>query len=282
MGGGGWIGSVGGRIAADILTGGLAEAPNIVMGAGDLVHKITNMSDSITPDARLANATNIQQALANIQAQRIALQKQAENQGTFLSTAQTYNKSALDILQGAASGNAPSQAQAVLQQGLDQSIASQYALAQSGNLSQQIAGQKQAQGNIAQLQQQTANEAGALRAQEMAANRQNYAAQAGQNLGTQSNYMNALNASLGQANATEANVASGKYSSDTSANAAANQALQNNNPLTAIASIGASLLPGLLFGPAGAAAGAVAAPIISGGSTALGGAAAPTPNTMNA
>ena len=207
-----------------------------------IVKKVTNFANDVTPEARMANDEKLNTAISAIQAQRQNLNTQAATQNTFQNKAQNYNTSALDVLQGAASGNAPSQAQGVLQQGLDQSIASQFALGQSGNLSQQIAGQKQAQSNIAQLQQQTANDASMLRAQEMATARQNFAAQAGQNVGTQQNYMNAINSQIGQTNSQEAGLASGKYAADTGANTAANQAIQANNPFNAIANVGSQAI----------------------------------------
>ena len=209
-------------------------------GLSNAIHKVANFGSTITPDARLADDTLVTNAISNIQAQREQLNNQAAAQGTFVNKAQNYNTSALDVLQGAASGNAPSQAQGVLQKGLDQSIASQFALGQSGNLSQQIANQKQAQNNIAQLQQQTANDASMLRAQEMAAARQNFAAQSGQNVGQQQNYMSALNSQIGNTNSQQANLASGKYTADTAANKSANEAVQANNPVTAIAKAGAA------------------------------------------
>jgi hypothetical protein len=213
------------------------------MGAvSGAIKKVANIAGAITPDARMADDSLVTGAIRSIQEQRQKLNEQARIQGTFVNKAQNYNTSALDVLQGAASGNAPSQAQGILQKGLDQSIASQFALGQSGNLSQQVANQKQAQSNIAQLQQQTANDASMLRAQEMAAARQDFAAQAGQNVGQQQNYMNALNTQIGNTTGQEVGAATGKYSADTSANAAANEAIQANNPLTAIA--------GMASGPA--------------------------------
>jgi hypothetical protein len=212
-------------------------------GAMSIVKKVSNFADAITPDARLANDEKINTAMNAIEAQRQNLNTQAETQKTFQNTAQNYNTSALDVLQGAASGNAPSQAQGVLQQGLDQSIASQFALGQSGNLSQQVANQKQAQNNIAQLQQQTANDASMLRANEMATARQNFAAQAGQNVGTQQNYMNALNSQIGNTSSQQAGLASTKYNADTSANAEANKAIQANNPWTAITKVASAAVP---------------------------------------
>jgi hypothetical protein len=203
-------------------------------GVSKVFDKVTtglkNFSEGVTPEARLASSERLDNALTAIQQQRNLLNSQAKAQGSQLFGAQNYNTSSLDILQGAASGNAPSRAQGVLQQGLDQSIASQYALAQSGNLSQQVAGQKQAQSNIAQMTQQTANEAGMLRAQEMAAAREGFASQANKNLGQQQGYMNALNSAVSGTIQDEAQMAQAKYNADTSANQSANLYLQKNNP----------------------------------------------------
>jgi hypothetical protein len=211
--------------------GGANKAWNAVSaGVDKATSAVKNFAEDVTPEARLASDERLNKALEAIQAQRQQLQSQATAQGTQLFGAQNYNTSAIDILQGAASGNAPSRAQGVLQQGLDQSIASQFALAQSGNLSQQVAGQKQAQSNIAQMTQQTANEAGMLRAQEMAAAREGFASQAGKNLGQQQGYMNALNSAVSGTIQDEAQMAQAKYNADTNANQSANLYLQKNNP----------------------------------------------------
>jgi len=213
--------------------GGFGAIGNAVSSAGGFVSNavkglVSGAANAMTPDARLANDEQINAAIDAITKQRDSLNAQlASNQG-YLTSAQGSEQNALSILQGAATGNAPSQAQGILQQGLDQSIASQYALAQSGNLSQQVAGQKEAQNNIAQLQQQTANQAGMLRAQEMATNRQAYAAATGQNLNMDQSFINALNSQVNQTTAQQEAAAAAKYGSDTSANAASNQALQKN------------------------------------------------------
>ena len=81
----------------------------------------------------------------------------------------------VDLLQGAAEGNAPSAAQAQLQSAKDQAIAQQQAMANSGNTSQMIAGLKNAMANAAQLTQQAANQSAQLRANEMATARGQYA-----------------------------------------------------------------------------------------------------------
>lgn len=138
-----------------------------------------------------------------------------------------YGSDALAILRGAATGEAPSVAQAQLQSGKDQAIATQMAMANSGNLSQMIGGQKTAMDNAANLVQQAANQSAQVRANEMAAARQQYGAQAdayttqqqqmtqnatnianlqGNLLGTQ---LNASNAAMGQANAAGSNALGG-------------------------------------------------------------------------
>lgn len=100
------------------------------------------------------------------------------NQADYMNTSGNVGTS-LDLLQQAAQGNAPSAAQAQLQAGKDQAIATQQAMANSGNASQMIGGQKEAMMNAANLTQQAANQSAQLRAGEMAAARGQYANQAG-------------------------------------------------------------------------------------------------------
>jgi hypothetical protein len=100
------------------------------------------------------------------------------NQADYMNTGGNVGTS-LDLLQQAAQGNAPSAAQAQLQAGKDQAIATQQAMANSGNASQMIGGQKEAMMNAANLTQQAANQSAQLRAGEMAAARGQYANQAG-------------------------------------------------------------------------------------------------------
>lgn len=91
---------------------------------------------------------------------------------------------ALQLLQQQANGTAPSAAQAQLTAANNQGIAQQFALANSGNQSQMLGGQKSAMENAAQLSQQNANAATQLRATQQQTGQQNYAsaaaAQAGQ------------------------------------------------------------------------------------------------------
>ncbi len=85
------------------------------------------------------------------------------------------------IGQTAAGGGAAQQAaKAQLQAGTDQAIATQHALANSGNLSQQIGSQKAAMDNAATLGQQNALNASALQAQMAAGAQGQYAGAAGQ------------------------------------------------------------------------------------------------------
>lgn len=79
---------------------------------------------------------------------------------------------ALGMLQAAAMGNAPSQAQAVMQAGTDQAIRAQMAMGASGGFNPANLRGAQSQGAL--LQQQSINQAAQLRAQEMAQARQAY------------------------------------------------------------------------------------------------------------
>lgn len=90
---------------------------------------------------------------------------------------------ALSLLQAQANGTAPSAAQAQLTAANNQAIAQQHALANSGNLSQMIGGQKSAMENAAQLAQSNANAATQLRATQQQTGQQNYASAAGQQAG---------------------------------------------------------------------------------------------------
>ena len=85
---------------------------------------------------------------------------------------------ALDYASSMAEGTAPSAAQAQLQSGKDQAIATQMAMANSGNLSQMIGGQRNAMNNAANLNQQSANQAAQLRAEQQIAGMQQYGTQA--------------------------------------------------------------------------------------------------------
>ncbi len=82
---------------------------------------------------------------------------------------------ALGMMQGAAMGNAPSQAAIMMRQGNDQAIANQMAMAAGARGAGAMAGaQQQAMGNASNMSTQNQNNMGALRAQEMANARQAY------------------------------------------------------------------------------------------------------------
>lgn len=123
-----------------------------------------------------ADLSGVKGAIANANAQRSQFNQYLTQYRQQQQAALGQVNSALGILQGAASGSAPSQAQSVLQRGLDQAIQTQQAMANTGNLSSMIGNQRAALSNAAQLTQQTANEAAGLRAQEMAAARESLAA----------------------------------------------------------------------------------------------------------
>jgi hypothetical protein len=157
-----------------------------------------------------ADTRNVDAALANLQNRQNALQTILDQQLAQTQQASAPTDAALNLLQSAATGNAPSQAQAVLQQGLDQSIAQQAALANSGNMATQLARQKNAADVGADLSQQTANQAAILRAQEMAAAREGFAGTAsnilGQRLGAQGTTMGAIGGLAGQQAGTSSNM----------------------------------------------------------------------------
>lgn len=104
-----------------------------------------------------------------------------------INTAQNTNQggnvaNSLQLLQQQAQGVGPAaqQARAMLTEGANQSIAQQHALANSGNASQMISGQKTAMDNAARITQGTANQAAQLLAQQQGAAQQVYAGAAGQ------------------------------------------------------------------------------------------------------
>jgi len=144
----------------------------------------------------MADTGNVDAALANLQNRQNVLQSILDLQLAQTEQAGAPTDAALNLLQGAATGNAPSQAQAVLQQGLDQSLAQQAALANSGNMATQLARQRASADVGAQLGQQTANQASMLRAQEMAAAREGFGNLSsgilGQRLGAQGTTMGAI------------------------------------------------------------------------------------------
>lgn len=180
----------------------MGSAVSAVTGAlGDVVGgAVGGIAGGITPKIQTADQARINDQIAALQAQTGQnvgtsqnLMGQAGGQlgntqavlnraGNLVTEAQTANQlqgeDALNILRGAATGTAPSAAQAQLQAGTDQAIASQAALANSGNLSQMIGGQRQAIQGAGQAVQQQANQAAQLRAQEMATARGQYGTQA--------------------------------------------------------------------------------------------------------
>lgn len=183
----------------------MGSAVQAVTGAvgGVIGGGLSGLTQGVTPQIKTADQGILNQQIQNQQAN--ANQEQANSQqllgqannqlgltNNALNTAQgdiananAVNMggnvaNALSLLQGQANGTAPSAAQGQLQQGTDQAIATQASLANSGNLSQMISGQKTAMDNAANLQQQSANQASQLRATQQQTGQQNYAAAAGQ------------------------------------------------------------------------------------------------------
>lgn len=112
----------------------------------------------------------------------LAQQRQAyQNDWTQASASRAQQGDALGLARAAAMGQAPSAAQSLAQNQLDNSINSQMAMAASarGGSLAQAAAQRSAMMQGAQMQQQGVNQIGALRAQEMAQARDAYAQQAG-------------------------------------------------------------------------------------------------------
>ena len=175
--------------------GGVVKSVATTLGIGE-----SPKADSGNVDTALAGLQNRQNAWQGILDQQLAQTQQA---GAPVDAA-------LNMLQGAATGTAPSQAQAVLQQGLDQSIAQQAALANSGNMATQLARQRASADMGAQLGQQTANQASMLRAQEMAAAREGFGNLSsgilGQRLGAQANTMGSIGGLAGQQASTAGNL----------------------------------------------------------------------------
>lgn len=158
------------------------------------------------------------------------------------------SRDALALLRNQAAGTAPTAAQAQLQSGKDQAIATQSALANSGNLSQMISGQKTAMDNAANLTQQAANQAAQLRAQEIAIGQQNYANAANTNTANQSNLFGAAasNAQNQGALSNSANIGAG--------NIAIGQSGQQQQALNQAQAQQANAAGGMLNGLGGAAA----------------------------
>lgn len=203
--------------------GGIVKTVGQTLGIGESPY-----ADTGKMDTAISNLQNRQNSWQTILDQQLAQSQQA---GAPVDTA-------LNMLQGAAAGTAPSQAQAVLQQGLDQSMAQQAALANSGNMATQLARQKAAADAGAQLSQQTANQASMLRAQEMAAAREGFGGLAsgvlGQRLGAQANTMGAIGGLAGQ----EASAVGNMYNTQQQAHSTTSGRLANT--LGGIAQGGAS------------------------------------------
>jgi hypothetical protein len=213
VGGGGSFSDLG-----NIASGGLGGA------AGGAGQDIANIVKSIVPDIPIADQTALQNQINQQQGMANQNQNQAQsflgqgantlaNNQANINQAQQFAQggnvaNSLALLQGQANGTAPSAAQAQLQSGKDQAIATQHALANSGNLSQMIGGQRGAMTNAANLTQQAANQATQLRANQQIAGQQNYAqaaanqaGQVAQNAGLQTTLGSAQNATgLGLAN----------------------------------------------------------------------------------
>jgi hypothetical protein len=157
-----------------------------------------------------AEMQHVNEAIANTQSQQEAAKKQLGLQQAQVGKAQGTTDTSLNLLQTAASGSAPSAAQGILQQGMDNAIASQMAMANSGNMSNQIVRQKGAADQGANIAQNTANQAGMLRANEMANARSAFNQGASQNLGMGLNAQQGTQGLLGQLAATQGNIAVGK------------------------------------------------------------------------
>lgn len=178
----------------------MGEAVGSVAGmvggvVGDVAGAMTPKIKQVNQDKLNQQIDTLQGNAGNYQNSYGQLQNIANNQldntngyiaqaGTSIGQAQNANNmvggDALSILRNAATGGAPSAAQAQLQSGKDQAIATQQAMANSGNLSQMIGGQKTAMDNAANLTQQAANQAAQLRASEMGTARGQYGQQAAQ------------------------------------------------------------------------------------------------------
>lgn len=191
-------GNVGGAVSG--ITGGASQ------GVGQDIGSLIN---ALVPAVPIANQYDVQQAANEAQAQAVmdqgySTQYNNQAQGTLaqtqgaLSQAQgTLNQAdqanlgqgsnvqnSLALLQAQANGTAPSAAQAQLQAGNDQAVAQQHALANSGNLSQMIGGQRAAMLNAGTLAQSNANQATQLRANQQATGQQAYASGAAQQAST--------------------------------------------------------------------------------------------------
>lgn len=190
-------------------------------GVGSALGGLTNgIAAGVTPPAEIANQAAANQQInalqgqtSNAQGEQQYLQQSALDQGAYAQAQQVASNAALGqanalntggnvqnslgLLETQANGSAPSAAEGVLQQGSDQALATQASLANSGNISQQISGQKTAMDNAANLVQTAANQASQLRANQQQVGQQNYAAaaqqqanQAAQNVNASTNIAN--------------------------------------------------------------------------------------------
>jgi hypothetical protein len=186
------LGQVGG-IGADALT----DMINKLVPAVPIADQ-TALNKQIAAQQGLANTFGVQQQeqqnAANTQYHKATGmldqgQSAINNAQGAVGNAQQVNQgpgsnvnSAVGLLGQTAAGSGAAQqaARAQLQAGTDQVIASQHALANSGNLSQQIGSQKAAMDNAAQLQQQNALNASMLQAGMAGSAQGQYAGAAGQ------------------------------------------------------------------------------------------------------
>jgi len=194
---GGAVSKVSGAIKS--VTGAVGGISGTALG-GTVGSGVSAMVDQLGLEVKPADFTNLQAAYAasggdaakfndafkqlqaqsnsqlGITQQAIGTSQNAINQaaGVTLGT----QGQALDYASSMAEGTAPSAAQAQLQSGKDQAIATQMAMANSGNLSQMIGGQRNAMNNAANLNQQSANQAAQLRAEQQIAGMQQYGTQA--------------------------------------------------------------------------------------------------------
>jgi len=198
------ISGAGGQALGSLAQGIIGAIPDVPIANQQNVQNQINTNSNMA--SALAGGGIVNQNLANQQqgmAQGAIQNAQQVNQGPDSNVNQ-----AVGLLGQTAAGGGPAQqaASAQLQQGTNAAIQSQQAMANSGNLSQMIGGQRQAMTNAANLQQQNALSAAQLQAG-MAGNAQGQfagaagqqAGQASQNAGLQSGlYNTAQNASLGQ------------------------------------------------------------------------------------
>lgn len=224
--------------------------------------KSIGRSFGIGVDAQ-ADTGNVDDALSNLKNRQNAWQAILDQQLNQTQQTGISTDAALNLLQSAATGQQPSQAQAILQQGLDQGIAQQMAVANSGNMATQLASQRNAVDAGAMLNQQAANQASILRAQEMAAAREGFAGTAsnilGQRLGAQGATMGNIAGLAGQQAGTANNLFNTQQQAQTElsgrfaklvggvANAAASggmSSLFSNDPTGDGGAITGGLLPG--------------------------------------